>query len=223
MFTADTTLDAIQARVLGCLMEKEVTTPDYYPLSLNSLTTACNQKSNRDPKMELDDGTVLEALENLSKKSLAMEKGSTGRTQKFVHRAAKIIGLDAQEQGIICELLTRGPQSPGELKTRCSRMAEYQDNDEVELLLTSLAEREIPLVIKLPKQTGKRDQRWAHLLCGPIDIDAFLASNSSNETSSVVMKVSATETSQRLDALEAEMEKLKQIIQEKLNIDTQTP
>lgn len=219
MFDSDTTIDAIQARVLGCLIEKEITTPDYYPLTLNSLTTACNQKSNRHPKMELDEGTVMDALDHLSKKSLAMEKGSTGRTQKFVHRAGKILHLNEQEIAIICELLNRGPQSPGELKTRCSRMAEYEDNDEVELILTALSEREEPLVIQLPKQSGKRDQRWAHLLSGPIDIEALEALQAnSGADSNVVVKISATETTQRLDALEAEVAQLKQLLAEHLSI-----
>lgn len=212
-------IDPIQARVLGCLIEKEITTPDYYPLTLNSLTTACNQKSNRHPKMELDEGTVMDALNHLSKKSLAMEKGSTGRTQKFVHRANKILHVDEQEIAILCELLNRGPQTPGELKTRCSRMAEFADNDEAELILTALSERENPLVIQLPKQSGKRDQRWAHLLSGPIDIAALEAQQASaGSDSSAVVKISATETTQRLDALEAEVAALKQIITEKLGV-----
>lgn len=210
-------LDPVQARVLGCLMEKEVTTPDYYPLTLNSLTTACNQKSNRDPKMELDDATVLDALAGLSKKLLVMEKGSTGRTQKFVHRAAKILHLSDQEQALLCELLNRGPQSPGELKTRCSRMAEFTDNDEVELLLTGLAERETPLAVELPKQSGKRDLRWAHLLSGEIDVEALQTSTAAAPTA--VLKVSATETTQRIEALESEVAQLKAVIAEKLGVE----
>ena len=169
-------LTAIEARVIGCLIEKAITTPDQYPLSLNALTNACNQKSNRDPIMDLDERTVQQTVDALARKHMLLEKSGFGsRVQKYQHRFCNT-GFGAPnfsplETAIICELLLRGPQTPGELRTRAARMAEVTDGSEVELALTNLATREDgPCVVQLPRESGRRDSRYAHLFSGDVEI-----------------------------------------------------
>src|SRR5215469_8858188 len=140
-------LTPLEARVIGCLIEKQITTPDQYPLSLNALLNACNQKSNRDPVMEVAEATVQQTLDGLSKKHLILEKSGFGsRVPKYQHRFCNTefgtLKLDPQELAIVCELLVRGPQTPGELRTRASRMAAFSDVSEVEAALARLTERE---------------------------------------------------------------------------------
>jgi uncharacterized protein YceH (UPF0502 family) len=167
-------LTALEARVIGCLIEKQITTPDQYPLSLNALANACNQKSNRDPVMDLDEQTVQKTLDGLSKKHFVMEKSGFGsRVPKYQHRFCNTefgsLKLDPQELAIVCELLVRGPQTPGELRTRASRMAPFAETSEVETALTKLAERpDGPFVVRLAREPNRRDSRWAHLFSGPV-------------------------------------------------------
>jgi uncharacterized protein YceH (UPF0502 family) len=167
-------LTALEARVIGCLIEKQITTPDQYPLSLNALANACNQKSNRDPVMDLDEATVQKTLDSLSKKHFVMEKSGFGsRVPKYQHRFCNTefgtLKLDPQELAIVCELLVRGPQTPGELRTRASRMAPFAETSEVEAALTRLAERpDGPFVVRLVREPNRRDSRWAHLFSGPV-------------------------------------------------------
>jgi len=167
-------LTALEARVIGCLIEKQITTPDQYPLSLNALANACNQKSNRDPVMDLDEATVQKTLDSLSKKHFVMEKSGFGsRVPKYQHRFCNTefgtLKLDPQELAIVCELLVRGPQTPGELRTRASRMAPFAETSEVETALTRLAERsDGPFVVRLTREPNRRDSRWAHLFSGPV-------------------------------------------------------
>ncbi len=169
-------LTPIEARIIGCLIEKAVTTPDQYPLSINALTNACNQKSNRDPVLDLDERTVQENLDSLTRKHLVLERSGFGsRVQKYQHRFCNTgfgsIEVSPLQQAIICELLVRGPQIPGELRTRCARMAEVHDVSEVEAALDQLASRnDGPFVVKLPREPGRRDSRYAHLFSGPIDV-----------------------------------------------------
>ncbi len=166
-------LTALEARVIGCLIEKQITTADQYPLSLNALVNACNQKSNRDPVMDLEEATVQQTLDALSKKHLVIEKSGFGsRVPKYQHRFCNTefgsLKLDPQELAIVCELLVRGPQTPGELRTRASRMAPFADTTEVEAALTRLAERpDGPFVVRLPRRPNRRDSEWAHLFSGP--------------------------------------------------------
>lgn len=169
-------LTALEARVIGCLIEKAITTPDQYPLSLNALTNACNQKSNRDPIMDLDERTVQQTVDSLTRKHMLLEKSGFGsRVQKYQHRFCNT-GFGAPtfsplETAIVCELLVRGPQTPGELRTRAARMAEVSDTSEVELALTNLATREDgPYVVQLPRESGRRDSRYAHLFSGDVEI-----------------------------------------------------
>ena len=167
-------LTALEARVIGCLIEKQITTPDQYPLSLNALANACNQKSNRDPVMDLDEATVQKTLDSLSKKHFVMEKSGFGsRVPKYQHRFCNTefgtLKLDPQELAIVCELLVRGPQTPGELRTRASRMAPFAETSEVEAALTRLADRpDGPFVVRLAREPNRRDSRWAHLFSGPV-------------------------------------------------------
>jgi uncharacterized protein YceH (UPF0502 family) len=179
-------LTALEARVIGCLIEKQITTPDQYPLSLNALANACNQKSNRDPVMDLDEATVQKTLDSLSKKHFVMEKSGFGsRVPKYQHRFCNTefgtLKLDPQELAIVCELLVRGPQTPGELRTRASRMAPFAETSEVEAALTRLAERpDGPFVVRLAREPNRRDSRWAHLFSGPVADAAVGAESEEN-------------------------------------------
>ncbi len=167
-------LTAIEARVIGCLIEKQITTPDQYPLSLNALVNASNQKSNRDPVLELDEHTVQQTLDHLGRKHFVVEKSGFGsRVPKYQHRFCNTeygtLKLDPQELAIVCELLLRGPQTPGELRSRASRMAPFSDVSEVEAALTRLSEREDgPFVVRLAREPGRRESRYAHLFSGEV-------------------------------------------------------
>jgi hypothetical protein len=159
------TLTPIEARVLGALIEKEITTPEYYPLSLNALTNACNQKSNRDPVLHVEDSEVRKALNHLEYQSLVRSVSSTdSRVTKFEHRLQDAFNFYRPEVAILCELLLRGPQTPGELRTRASRMHAFEDLESVHSALSRLEKREPPLVTILPRQPGTKEARYAHLL-----------------------------------------------------------
>ena len=160
-------LSVQEARVLGCLIEKEMTTPEYYPLTLNALTNACNQKSNRDPVMALDETDVVRGLDALRFQGLAMQAASDGgRVPKYKHNLAQKFYLEPEEQAILCELLVRGPQTVGELRNRCERMHTFKNLEEVEGVLHLLTTRKEPLLIKLPRQLGRKENRFAHLFSG---------------------------------------------------------
>ncbi|HEX4973785.1 MAG TPA: DUF480 domain-containing protein [Steroidobacteraceae bacterium] len=168
-------LNALEARVIGSLIEKAITTPDQYPLSLNALTNACNQKSNRDPVLDLDERTVQETLDGLAKKHLVLERSGFGsRVPKYQHRFCNTgfgsLEFTPQEAAILCELLLRGPQTPGELRSRASRMAPISEVGEVEAALSRLASREDgPFVVRLAREPGKRESRFAHLFSGSVE------------------------------------------------------
>lgn len=159
----DFELSASEARVLGCLMEKDMATPEYYPLSLNALVNACNQKSNRNPVVSFDDNTVLQAIEGLKQKQLVW-RSEAGRVAKFSHHLDKRFNLLTREMALICLLLLRGPQTPGELRGRSERLYAFQDLDEVNVALQSL--EEIGLISRLPRLPGHKESRYAHLLSG---------------------------------------------------------
>jgi len=152
--------------VLGCLVEKQITTPEYYPLSLNALLHACNQKSNRDPLMNLDEDAVRMALRSLSEQALARSAGGDNRVAKYEHRLADTFNFTRPETAIVCELLLRGPQTPGELRSRADRMHPFQDLGVVHTTLKHLMERDPPLVALLPRQPGTKEARYSHLLSG---------------------------------------------------------
>jgi uncharacterized protein YceH (UPF0502 family) len=160
------TLNPIEVRVLGCLVEKELATPEYYPLTLNALTNACNQKSNRDPVMALEEADVVRALDSLRFQRLAHQSAEGVRAAKYCHNLDGLLRLEPQELAILAELLLRGPQTVGELRGRAERMAPIADLAAAEAVLGDLAEREPPLVVLLPRQPGRKEQRYAHLFAG---------------------------------------------------------
>lgn len=165
-----------EARVIGCLIEKEIATPEQYPLSLNALVNACNQKSNREPVMDLDEATVQRSLDALTKKYLVSEETGYGsRVAKYRHRFCNTeygkLKFSPRELAIVCELLLRGPQTPGELRSRASRLCPLKDVSEVEHALEQLAAREDgPFVVRLPREPGRRESRYAHLFGGAIEV-----------------------------------------------------
>ncbi|HVY81077.1 MAG TPA: DUF480 domain-containing protein [Steroidobacteraceae bacterium] len=167
-------LSPLEARIIGCLIEKQITTPDQYPLSLNALVNACNQKSNRDPVLDVSESEVQATLDALSKKHLVIERSGFGsRVPKYQHRFCNTefgtLKFTPQELAIVCELLLRGPQTPGELRSRASRMAPFADMSEVESTLEALRTRDDgPFVARLAREPGRRESRYAHLFSGAI-------------------------------------------------------
>ncbi|HLK21280.1 MAG TPA: YceH family protein [Bryobacteraceae bacterium] len=160
----DLQLHPIEVRVLGSLLEKEITTPEYYPLSLNALVNACNQKSNRDPVVNFDEATVEQALHTLRDKGLLLSiTGAGSRVQKYAHRISEKLNLGRPELAILCELMLRGPQTTGELRNRADRMHTFDDTDQVQSVIERLPE----LIVKLERRPGEKESRYAHLLSGP--------------------------------------------------------
>ena len=164
----DITLSSPEVRALGCMMEKGITTPDYYPLTLNALVSACNQKSNREPVVSYDNKTVARAIEGLREKKLIWVKTVAGnRVPKYEHRAAEVLSLSQPQIALLCVLMLRGPQTLGEMRTRTARMHEFADTEEVEETTRELTDRESgPLVVLLERQPGQKERRYAHLLAG---------------------------------------------------------
>lgn len=166
-------LTDVEARVLGALVEKDITTPDYYPLSLNALVNACNQKNNRDPVMTLDENQVREALSGLEAMGLAGPASSAdSRVTKYEHHLQDVFNFSRGETAVICVLLLRGPQTPGELRGRTERLHRFEDLEAVQAALQHLMRREPPLAVMLPRQPGTKESRYAHLLSGEIPVAA---------------------------------------------------
>jgi uncharacterized protein YceH (UPF0502 family) len=162
-------LTAPEARVLGALIEKDITTPEYYPLSLNALVNACNQKSNRDPVMQLDENVVRDALAALQQQRLAGPAGGAdSRVTKYEHRTQEVFNFTRAETAVLCVLLLRGPQTPGELRGRTERMHHFETLDDVQSALQKLMQRQPPLAKILPRQPGTKESRYAHLLSGDV-------------------------------------------------------
>lgn len=174
-------LTPVEARVLGCLMEKQRTTPDAYPLTLNALTQACNQKTSRYPVMSLSVGEVGNTVNKLRDRGL-IHASFAGRAERYDHKMASNYHLSRPEQALMCALMLRGPQTVGEVRTNAGRMAEFADLDAVEETLLGLEEREQPLVAHLPRLPGKREERFGHLLCGEIEQESPDAQPVSNHT-----------------------------------------
>jgi len=184
----DIVLSPVELRVLGCLVEKESTTPDTYPLSLNALTSACNQKSNRDPLMDLNESTVLDTVEGLITKSLATSRGGAGsRVSKFAHRLSNRLLDEHQyshpELALLCVLFLRGPQTLNELRTRCARIHTFPDTAELLATLKMLEQRDGgACVVKLPAQPGQKEPRYAHLFAGDVEVTPVPASSATAAT-----------------------------------------
>jgi len=199
-----TPLDEIEVRVLGALLEKEITTSDYYPLSLNALINACNQKSNREPVMTLDESAVRQALDSLNEKNLAGQVTSAdSRVPKYAHRLQEVFNFDRREMAVLCVLLLRGPQTPGELRGRTERMYRFDDLGMVESALHRLIEREPPLVKKLARQPGTKESRYAHLLGGE-------GEESSAPAETQPIAAAGTQDEQQIARLETEVQSLRQ-------------
>ena len=195
-----------RSQVLGSLIEKDLTTPEYYPLSLNALVHACNQKSNRDPFMNLDEDAVKQALRSLDKKELAGPADNMeSRVTKYEHRLQEAFNFTRHEIAILCELLLRGPQTPGELRNRADRMHKFEDLGIVQTTLRRLMERELPLVKILPKQPGTKEARYAHLLSG--DVQGWEAAPVKEGPAD-----SRSSSSERIARLENEIENLQKEI-----------
>ena len=203
-------LSPVEARVIGCLIEKQITTPDQYPLSLNALVNGCNQKSNRDPVMSADEAEIQTTLDHLIRKHLVIEKSGFGsRVAKYQHRFCNTefgpLKFTPQELAIVCELLVRGPQTAGELRTRAARMASFSDVGQIEAALDSLSSRaDGPFVRRLPREPGRRDSRYAHLFSGAVTVAA------PGEEPLAEPPMSLTPAPSRLERLEEEVRKLKE-------------
>ncbi|MBK5274093.1 MAG: YceH family protein [Desulfuromonadales bacterium] len=212
----DVTLSEVEARVLGCLIEKEMTTPEYYPLSLNALTNACNQKSNRDPVMALAEEDVVRALNRMRFNQLTVVSGESSRVAKYRHILAEMMGLVPAELAVICELLVRGPQTVGELRTRCERMHSFTDLNAVEEVLKELTNREDPLIVRLPRQPGRKEARSAHLFSGMPDMTAeeHEVSPEPARVRVIAENERMTKLEQEVAALRLEVAGLRQIVEE---------
>jgi len=194
----DLTLDAEEIRILGALLEKEITTPEYYPLSVNGLLNACNQKSNRDPVVHWDEETLERALYSLRDKGLLLNiSGAGSRVPKYGHRISERLNLGRRELAVLCELMLRGPQTLGELRTRAERMHPFADLAEVEAVLERMPE----LVTKLPRRPGEKEVRYAHLLSGEPPVSAMPAIAAGGS--------SAPAHHDRITALESEIAQLR--------------
>jgi uncharacterized protein YceH (UPF0502 family) len=204
-----------EARVIGCLLEKQRITPEHYPLSLNALTNACNQKSSRDPVMALDEASVQDTIDSLMKRHYVTDKSGFGsRVSKYQHRFCNTefgtLKFSDQETGIICVLLLRGPQTPGELRTRTERLCKFQDVHEVEATLDRLMQRDDgPFVAKLPREPGKRESRFAHLFCGEPELQEFAAPVVAEAAGAVAGAGRIEQLEQQVNHLQGEVAELK--------------
>jgi hypothetical protein len=202
-------LNPAEARVLGALVEKDITTPDYYPLSLNALINACNQKNNREPVTNFDEETVRLALRNLSDKRLAGPAGGAdGRVTKYEHRMQEVFNFTRQETALICVLLLRGPQTPGELRGRTERMYQFEHLDDVLSGLQQLMRREPPLAKALGRRPGTKEIRYAHLLSG--DVEAWEPPAETASSSATADTERLIQLEEQVAALRSEVAELKQ-------------
>jgi len=197
-------LSATEVRVLGALVEKEVTMPEYYPLSLNALLNACNQKSNREPVTSLDEDAVCKALRSLTDQHMARSASGESRVVKYEHRLNERYNFHRHEIAVLCVLMLRGPQTPGELRTRGERMYEFEDLDAVHAALNLLMRREPPLVKVLPRQPGTKESRYMHLLAG--DVGPAMGPESSEPR---VEEAASAGHAQRIAQLEVEVSELR--------------
>ena len=206
-------LTAAEARALGALMEKEATTPEYYPLSLNALLNACNQRSNREPVMNLDEDDLRQALHCLEAKGLAgRAQGAEGRVPKYEHRLGEAFNLSRAEGALLCVLLLRGPQTPGELRGRTERMQSFDEIADVLAGLEKLMQREPPLAAVLPRQPGTKESRYAHLLSGSVEAIALPAAEPATGTEASLCDERIAQLESSLAELRGEVAALRQRI-----------
>ena len=211
-------LNANEARVIGCLMEKSVTTPDQYPLTLNALTNACNQTSSRDPVMSLAQGVVQHTVRELEQKHLLLvednfKRGVEKYTQRFCNTSFSELQFDTAQLAIVFLLLLRGPKTPGELRARSGRLHSFEDNAAVVDALNSLIEREGDvLIVKLPRTPGRKDAEYMHLFCGEVDLQAHASNAEARISAEPTARTNFADLEQRISDLETEVEKLKQLL-----------
>ena len=213
------TLNDQEARVIGCLIEKSIVTPDQYPMTLNALTNACNQKSARDPVMSLTQGVVQHTVRELETRHLLRVENNFSRgvekyTQRFCNTSFSELQLDPAQFAIVCLLLLRGPQTPGELRARSGRLHEFADNAAVVESLNGLIEYEgDPLAVKLPRTPGRKDSEYMHLFSGPVDIKALASKVQADMAVESSTRVSMAELAQRVSDLEAEVAELRKLLE----------
>lgn len=209
MNASELNLTEVEVRVLGALIEKDITTPDYYPLSLNALVNACNQKNNREPVMSLDEESVRRALASLQERRMAGPAGGAdSRVTKYEHRLQEVFNFDRREIALVCVLLLRGPQTPGELRGRGERMYPFETLDDVQAALQKLMERQPPLARVLPRQPGTKESRYMHLFSGDAGIPPV------TETQSQTSASDRNGDGSRIAALQGEITQLRQEIEE---------
>ena len=220
------TLSDVEARLIGCLMEKSVVTPDQYPLTLNALVNACNQKSSRDPVITLDKGVVQRTARQLSDRNLVViEENFRSGVEKFAHRFCNTpfgeLKFDAAEFAIVCLLLLRGPQTPGELRARSGRLHEFEDNTAVTRAIDRLIERDgESLLVKLPRTPGRKDSEYMHLFCGPVDVEAHAEHARAERSESGGERVTVSALAERVEKLEAEVAELRRQLASSTNQGT---
>jgi hypothetical protein len=206
---APATLDATEARILGCLIEKQATTPEQYPLTENAVVVACNQKTNREPVMELQAGEVGHALRELTGRGLVRVVDGA-RARRYEHRFASSYSVTTKQQAVLAALLLRGPQTLSELQARTERLAGFGNGDEVRETLERLVQRTPALVVNLGRGPGQREDRWMHLLCGPVSAGDYSAASSAADDAPMARR-GALEA--RVEALEAEVQALRREVE----------
>jgi uncharacterized protein len=202
-------LSVIEARILGCLIEKEATTPEQYPITLNAIQLACNQKTNREPIMELSIGEVGHCMRQLDPRGLVRSQHGA-RAERYEHRMNSVFSLTKQQQALVCILMLRGPQTLSELLTRSERLASFADLDDVKHTLERLSQREPTMIERIPRTSGQREDRYMHLLCGPIDYSqlpqAKTSATSTSNTNALEERIALLE--ERLACVEQELQAL---------------
>ncbi len=208
-------LSEIETRIVGCLIEKQLTTPEYYPLTLNSLRAACNQKNNREPVVSYDENTIDAALEGLRDRNLVyVFYGSTSRVPKYKHMMPSVYELEPSEVAVMCVMMLRGPQTLGELRERTGRLHQFEGLGEVQETLDGLMRRDDPLVLKLERQPGQKEARFAQLLSGEIDVEAFAAAQASRVPRGAADAERMEKLEAEVNSLRTEVEALKQTFDE---------
>ena len=208
--TSEAMFTAIEARLLACLMEKEMTTPDNYPLTLNSLVLACNQKSNREPVMQLTEGEVGHAARELSDRHFVKIE-YRGRTQKLTHKMQLELDIDRKQQALLTVMMLRSPQTLNELRTRTSRMAEFESPSDIELTLEVMNDRRKPLVQHISRGAGQREDRYTHLLCGEVDVEVVKKASppsTADKSTIALLEQRIVELEQRVEFLENNLNKV---------------
>jgi len=208
MTDSNALLSAIEARILGCLIEKEATTPEQYPLTLNAIQLACNQKTNRDPITEFSLGDVGHSMRQMDERKLVRSQHGA-RAERYEHRVSAAFSLTKQQQAVICVLMLRGPQTLSELMTRTERLASFSDIDDLKHTLERLSQREPAMVERIPRASGQREDRYVHLLCGPVDHAQLPAAKAPAAASSNALEERITQLEERLAVVEQELQSLR--------------